>query len=124
MLVAGPGSSTAAKVFDLRTGAETTPVRSPGNPETLRWCQFGTDTQLVCKYGGNLDVDGVLVGFSRMVTVGIDGKGLKLLGQEKSFYDNGLRQVDGNILDWLTSGSGAVLWRANMSRRPARPGPR
>jgi dipeptidyl aminopeptidase/acylaminoacyl peptidase len=109
MLVAGPGSTTAAMVFDLRTGAETTPVQSPGNPETLRWCQFGSDTQLVCKYGGNLDVDGVLLPFSRLVTVGIDGKGLKLLGQEKSFYDNGPRQFDGNILDWLTSGSGAVL---------------
>ena len=109
MLVAGPGSTTAAKVFDLRTGAETTAVQSPGNPETLQWCQFGTDTQLVCKYGGNLDVDGNLVGFSRLVTVATDGKGLKLLGQEKSFYDNGLRQFDGNILDWLTTGSGAVL---------------
>jgi dipeptidyl aminopeptidase/acylaminoacyl peptidase len=109
MLVAGPGASTAAKVFDLRTGAETTPVSSPGNPEALKWCQFGTDTQLVCKYGGNLYVDGVLMPFSRLVTVGTDGKGLKLLGQEKSFYDNGLRQFDGDILDWLTSGTGAVL---------------
>jgi dienelactone hydrolase len=109
MLVAGPGASTAAKVFDLRTGAETTPVSSPGNPESLQWCQFGTDTQLVCKYGGNLIVDGDIVSFSRLVTVGTDGKGLKLLGQEKSFYDAGLRQFDGEILDWVTSGTGSVL---------------
>ena len=109
MLVAGPGSQTTAKVFDLRTGAESVVVSSPGKPETLRWCEFGTDTQLICQYGGNLDVDGLLVGFSRLVRVGTDGKGLKLLGQEKSFYDNGLRQNDGDILDWLTSGSGAVL---------------
>jgi dipeptidyl aminopeptidase/acylaminoacyl peptidase len=109
MLVAGPGSSTAAKVFDLRTGGETTPVASPGNPESLRWCQFGTDTQLVCKYGGNLVVDGETISFSRLVTVGTDGKGLKLLGQEKSFYDAGLRQFDGEILDWATSGTGSVL---------------
>ena len=113
MLVAGPGRSTAAKVFDLRSGAETTPVVSQGNPESLDWCQFATDVQLVCKYSGNLPVDGELVPFSRLVTVGADGKGLKLLGQEKSFYDNGLRQFDGNILDWLTNGTGAVL----MARR-------
>lgn len=109
MLVAGPGRVTSAKVFDLRTGAETAPVSSPGNPESLQWCQFASDTQLVCKYGGNLNVDGKMVSFSRLITVGTDGKGLKLLGQEKSFYDNGLRQFDGEILDWLTSGSGAVL---------------
>lgn len=109
MLVAGPGSSTAARVFDLRTGAETTPVSSPGNPESLQWCQFGSDTQLVCQYGGNLVVDGNLVSFGRLVTVGTDGKGLKLLGQEKSYYDAGLRQFDGEILDWLTGGTGSVL---------------
>jgi len=109
MLVSGPGSSTAVKVFDLRTGAESTPVASPGSPESLQWCQFGADTQLVCQYGGNLVVDGDLVSFTRLVTVGTDGKGLKLLGQEKSFYDAGLRQFDGEILDWMTSGTGSVL---------------
>lgn len=109
MLVAGPGRQTLAKVFDLKTGAAATALASPGNPETLNWCQFASDTQLVCRYSANLDTSGQVVGFSRLVTLGIDGKGLKLLGQQESFYDSKLRQFDGAILDWLPGEQGAVL---------------
>jgi len=109
MLVAGPGRTTVAKVFDLTTGAATTPITAPGDPETLYWCQFATDTQLVCQYGGNLNMTGQIIGFTRLITVGVDGKGLKQLGQKQSFYDNGLRQFDGKILDWLPGDSGSVL---------------
>ena len=109
MLVAGPGKTTAAKVFDLQTGAATTAVSSHANPETLHWCRFASETQLVCQYGGNVRVDGDILGFSRLITVGADGKGIKSLGQTKSAYDADIRQVDGNILDWLAEGTGAVL---------------
>lgn len=109
MLVAGPGRSVQAKVFDLTTGAATTPISAPGDPETLYWCQFATDVQLVCKYGGNLNMTGQIVEFTRLITVGTDGKGLKQLGQRKSFYDDGLRQFDGTILDWLPGQGGSVL---------------
>jgi dipeptidyl aminopeptidase/acylaminoacyl peptidase len=43
------------------------------------------------------------------MTVGIDGKGLKPLGQRASDFDAGLRQFDGAILDWSADGSGSVL---------------
>lgn len=109
MLVAASGRATMAKVFDLTTGAQSTPLTAPGDPESLHWCEFASETQLVCRYGGNLDMEGKIVGFSRLITVGIDGKNLKMLGQRQSFYDGGLRQTDGAILDWLTAGNGAVL---------------
>ena len=109
MLVAGPGKSTAAKVFDLLTGAESTAVSSNANPETLHWCRFASDFQLVCQSGGNVRVDDKILEFSRLITVATDGKGLKLLGQTQSFYDAGIRQFDGKILDWLPEGTGAVL---------------
>ena len=109
MLVAGPGRTTSAKVFDLISGAESAPLVSRGDPESLEWCQFATDTQLVCRYGGNLKLDGKIVEFTRLVTVGADGKGLKLLGQDESKYDKRLRQFDGAILDWLPGDGGAIL---------------
>ena len=109
MLVAGPGKSTAARVFDLETGAATTAVTSNANPETLHWCRFASDTQLVCQYGGNVRVEADILGFSRLITVGTDGKGLKSLGQTKSANDATIRQFDGKILDWLTDGSGSIL---------------
>jgi dienelactone hydrolase len=109
MLVAGPAETIIAKVFDLQTGAANTVVRSAGNPESLNWCKFASDKQLVCQYSANIPGDGQLVGFSRLMTVGIDGKGLKPLGQRASDFDAGLRQFDGAILDWSADGSGSVL---------------
>jgi dipeptidyl aminopeptidase/acylaminoacyl peptidase len=110
MLVAGPGSSTMAKVFDLMTGAVTTPVTAPGRPEKLSWCEFATDAQLVCQYGGNVEMEaGQIVGFSRLITVGADGKGLKMLGEKGSAYDARLRQFDGKVLDWLPGDQGSIL---------------
>ena len=109
MLVAGPGRSTIAKVFDLVSGAASTALASKGDPETIDWCQFASESKLVCRYGGNVPVGGQLVGFSRLIAAGIDGKGMKLLGQHQSFYDAGLRQTDGTILDWLPGANGALL---------------
>ena len=122
MLVAGPGRTTAAKVFDLQTGAATTAVASNGSPESLYWCKFASDTQLVCQYGGNVAVDNQLVGFSRLITVGVDGKNLKSLGQRSSYYDAGIRQFDGAILDWSADGSGSVLMERNYVPEQGRTG--
>lgn len=124
MLVAGPGKSTFAKVFDLQTGTATTAVISNANPQSLDWCRFATDSQLVCKYGGNINLEGQIVGFTRLITVGTDGKGLKHLGQTNSAYDAGIRQFDGQILDWLDDGAGSVLMQRDYVPEAGRTGSR
>lgn len=124
VLTPGKGAQTVAKLFDLVTGEQRTIVSSPGTPETLRWCRFGSETQVVCRYGGNLDVDGVLAGFSRLIRVGVDGQNLAALGQRSSFYDAGLRQYDGQILDWLTGEGGAVLMARDYIPEAGRTGTR
>lgn len=122
MLVAGPGRTTAVKVFDLNSGAGSTPLMSRGDPETIRWCAFATDDRLICRYGGNVDVNGVLLGFSRTVSVKADGGDLKLLGQNQSFYDDSIRQNDGYILDWLPDDGGSVLMARNYVKEMGRTG--
>ncbi len=124
MLTPGPQAQTTVKIFDLLTGEQSAILSSNGNPETLRWCRFGSETQLVCRYGGNLFVDGVLVGMGRLIKVGTDGKGLSQLGQRSSFYDAGLRQYDGQILDWLTGEGGAVLMAREYIPEAGRTGTR
>ena len=113
MLVAGPGQSMRAMVFDLKTGASNLAIRSEGTPESLEWCRFASDTQLVCRYGGNVPVDGQLLEYSRLITIGTDGKGLKPLGQRASSYDAGLRQFDGSILEFSATGDGTVPMERN-----------
>ena len=108
-LSAGPGRSTLAKVLDVATGREKTMVASQGNPESLDWCEFASDAQLICSYGGEAEINGMLLGFRRLVTFGVDGGDIKPLGQRQSDYDARIRQFDGGILDWLPDQPGSVL---------------
>ncbi|RST30523.1 S9 family peptidase [Sphingomonas ginkgonis] len=100
---------SAVMVVDLAK-ADSHPIAvSNANPETLRWCRFASDTRLVCRFTANVSVNGVLAGFSRLVAMDLDGKNAKELGQQNSFYDAGLRQDDGSILDWRSGSDGQVL---------------
>lgn len=113
-----PGKGAAAYHVDLRTMQTRPLVRADGDPETLYWCAFGSDTQLVCQYGGLLPMEGDIVGFSRLVTIPVTGGQAKELGPKQSYYNRSLQQVDGAILDWLPDRPGSVLMaRAYSSER-------
>jgi len=106
----GPGATTAVYVHDLGSDADPRLVtRSTGNPERLRWCNFVTDTRLICQVAGMAVVDSILVPFSRLVSMDIDGGNAEALGERGSFYDVRLRQYDGSILDWNGGVSGTIL---------------
>ena len=104
------GGGSVAFIADVQSG-ETKPFLNSGKgPERLRWCTFVTDKRLVCRYTANVvDPSGMLLGFSRLIAVNSDGSDIKQLGQQPSFYDEGIRQVDGEIVDWLPGGDGSVL---------------
>ena len=108
LLSAGPGRSTLVRIVELPSMSARTILSSGGDPEGFRWCDFASDTQLICRYSGNGMLGTDVVGMARLVTFDTDGKNMKELGQRRSFYDAGLRQFDGSVLDWLP-GQGAVL---------------
>ncbi len=113
-LAPGPGASTMLAVQDLSgSAAPQIAVRSDGNPERLRWCQFVTDDRVVCEFGALVADGASLVPFSRLIAMDTDGSDAQLLGQRQSFFDAYLRQFDGSILDWMPGANGAVL----MSRQ-------
>jgi hypothetical protein len=121
-IVAGPGRLSALRNIDVATKRAKSLLATSGDPEDLYWCAFGSDTQLVCKYGGMVAMEGMVVGFSRLVTVSAAGGKPKQLGQRESFYNPVLRQYDGDILDWLPNDPGSVLMaRAYVGER-SRPG--
>lgn len=116
LLSAGPGRSTLVRIVELPAMSTRTILTSAGDPESFRWCDFASDTQIICSYSGNGMLGNDVVSFSRLVTFDSDGQNLKELGQRRSFYDAGLRQFDGSILDWLPGQGGAVLMeRAYMA---------
>jgi dipeptidyl aminopeptidase/acylaminoacyl peptidase len=100
---------SAVVVVDLVKATTKPIVVSHGDPEVLRWCGFASNDRLVCRFTANVDSTGVLVGFSRLISVKLDGSDVKELGQHRSFYDAGLRQYDGSVLDWRPSQAGSIL---------------
>ena len=108
-VIAGPGRMSALRTVDVATKQARTLLATSGEPENLYWCSFGSDTQLVCKYGGYGREGRVVVGSSRLVTVSTHGGKPQPLGQRESYYNPVLRQYDGDILDWLPNDPGSVL---------------
>ena len=109
LLSAGPGRTSLVRVVELPSMQTRTIMTSAGEPESFRWCDFASDTQLICRHAGNGMIGADVVAYARLVTFDVDGKDIKELGQRRSFYDAWIRQFDGAILDWLPGQGGAVL---------------
>jgi len=105
----GPGPKTYAAISDLLTGKTAVFANADGNPDVLRWCDYAAPDRAVCKITGAVDRTGVLIGFSRLLSMTTDGKDPKELGQASSFFDAAPRQFDGSILDWGSRTSGKLL---------------
>jgi dipeptidyl aminopeptidase/acylaminoacyl peptidase len=112
-VASGPGRTSVLQIVDPATKAAHSIIMSTGDPESISWCRFASETQLVCSYGGYTKVDDDIVEFSRLVTLGIDGKNVKQLGQPQRATDLGIHQFDGDILDWLPDDPGSVLMQRN-----------
>ena len=104
-----PGGGAVGFIADVQTGASKPFLNSGRDGDHLRWCRFVTDQRLICRYTGIVNDAGVLLGFSRLIAINSDGSDMKQLGESSSAYDAGLRQFDGEILDWLPGGGGSVL---------------
>ena len=112
-VVSGPGRQSVVKIVDVATKAAHGVIVSEGSPESVDWCKFASETQLVCQYGGYTRAEGNVVGFSRLITMGVDGKNVRQLGQPDRATDLDIRQFDGDILDWLPDHPGSVLMQRN-----------
>jgi len=108
-LTAGPGMQTVVRVLDLDTKKTSSILASSGKPESLDWCEFATETQLICSYSGNAEVEATLLGFSRLATLSLTGSDVRALGARNTGYDMYIRQSDGAVLDWLPDDEGSVL---------------
>lgn len=115
-LGAGPGRTTIVYVADIAAGTTKPIFYSKADPEALRWCAFASNATLACKFtailkseNARLATSNGLIAASRTISIGIDGKNMKQLGQPSSQYDVGLRQTDGDIIDWRPGGTNEVL---------------
>jgi dienelactone hydrolase len=105
----GRGESSMAYVASLETLQPKPVITSDGDPETLRWCNFVSNSRLICQISALVDFEGHLVPAVRLFAIDTDGSDGQQLGQKQSFYDERIRQFDAAVLDWLPGQNGSVL---------------
>jgi dipeptidyl aminopeptidase/acylaminoacyl peptidase len=108
-LTPGPGPQTVAVVSNLQSGQTRILVRSDGNPESLRGCNYSAPDRAVCYVVANVNTIGYLIGFQRALSMNLDGSDPKMLGQPQRNADAYLRQFDAAVLDWRGGADGKVL---------------
>jgi dipeptidyl aminopeptidase/acylaminoacyl peptidase len=115
-LGAGPGRTTIVYIADIPAGTTKPIFYSKADPEALRWCAFVSNSRLACQFTAimkseeaRIATSNGLIAAVRTISIGVDGKNMKPLGQPSSQYDVGLRQTDGYIIDWLPGGGNEVL---------------
>ena len=102
----GKGKTSVVYVASLDTLKPKAVMTSDADPERLSWCNFVSNSRMVCQISALVDSDGIIVPFQRLFAVNTDGSEAKKLGQRESFYDDRLRQFDGSVLDWRPGGGG------------------
>lgn len=104
------GAGEVAVVADVNSGQALKFARMNGGAEALRWCNFVTNTRLICNITSVNNRTGQLLGFTRLIAINSDGSDVKGLGQNDSFYDSRIRQFDAEVIDWLPgTNAGEVL---------------
>ena len=78
-------------------------------PLARQSCSWVTTARLACRIYFTQTVEGDLLGFSRMIALGTDGKQVKILSARTNSRLLGFSQDGGSIIDWTGSGSGEVL---------------
>ena len=113
---AGPGRTSVVYVADIAAGTNKAIAYSSGAPESFRRCGFVSNARIACYFtamirsdGTGLAPAGILLPATRLVSMGLDGTDMKQLGQRGSDRELGLRQYDGEIIDWLPGGGEHVL---------------
>lgn len=102
------GRGAALLVARLDNGQLKPILRTSGDPDQLRRCEWSTATRLVCTTSAIVN-GAQLLGFTRLFSLDADGSNLKQLSARDSSRALGVVQNGGSIIDWLGEGGGEVL---------------
>lgn len=107
-----PTAGRASTLYVVDLNAKTDPkivVTSDSKPWSLRWCGWASNTRLACKLSAIVDDGVLLVPFTRMIAVNIDGSALKALGKQTSSRSLGTNYFDGDVVGWPSADNGEIL---------------
>ena len=99
-----------AMVFSIDSSTPpVTVVASSGDKEQLDYCQWSNDTRLICGFSVVVGRVSDMLGFNRVVTLGADGKDMKLLSARVPMNAIGIMQHGGGIIDWQGDATGNTV---------------
>ena len=105
----GPGRTSVVYIADVVAGTVKPILSAAGNPENIRWCAFASNSFIVCRYSAIIKDAALLLPASRTIALDLNGKNVHEMEQRASSFDDGIRQFDGSIIDWLPGQDNAVL---------------
>ena len=116
-VAAGPEHTEVVNVIDFSGDAAIKPVLS--NSEKIGdidWCQWASDTRLLCQVSGMAGGDGgILIPFDRLVAIDADGSNVKLISQRESSRALGFNQFGGDVLALdVADEAGMILMTRNF----------
>ncbi len=97
---AGPGHAEVLSVIDLAGDAKPRAIVSNTDVVTdLDWCEWATDTRIVCQVSGIAVGDGdILLPFDRLFAVDHDGSKITQLSNRRAFNAEQAAQFGGDVL--------------------------
>jgi dipeptidyl aminopeptidase/acylaminoacyl peptidase len=102
--VAGHGE--ALLIVDLPGDAKPRRILVNSDLDTnLHGCTWANEEKLICRAHVVENLGGILLGYSRLVVVGADGKGLEVLNRSASYRSMGSDQYGGGVLAYEIEGA-------------------
>ncbi len=105
--------TTGTALMVARSDGSTAPTSvmvTNGAPMQMRWCEWSSDSRIVCAVDGSTMFQGKLTGFRRLLSVAPTGGEAKLLAQHgNTTNQTRISQNDGYVIDWNQGATGKVL---------------
>jgi dipeptidyl aminopeptidase/acylaminoacyl peptidase len=110
MVVPGKNRETVLLIAEpLKGGDPASIMRSSGEGDHLRTCNWATDTRLICRVEVELRHAGAVEAFSRLVSVDVDGKNFKIVtarANDRSLFGS---RYGGDVVDLTGDSKGNIL---------------
>ena len=104
-------------VTDIAAGTSKVILASSDASYNLRYCNWKSETRLICQLGAFKMVDGFREGFSRTIAVSADGTNPIELGPHADSRDLSTLNSSGYVIDWLPDDPKHVLMQVYVPER-------
>ena len=110
LVAAGAGRSARAVVMTIDQSVPPKSIAaSDGVEGQLEYCDWASNSQLICDFGFTTGKGSDMLAFDRLVTIGADGTGMKMLTAPIGGDLTGPMQDGGHVIDWLGDASGSTV---------------